>query len=66
MGHGLSYRVYRLNPAGRIVSGDWVEADSDKAACEAAHAMCDQATPSVEVWQGPRRIAVLPCDTQAT
>lgn len=57
-----AYRVYKLNPAGRIVSGEWVEAETDDAAREAAHALCDHATPSVELWLGARRIALLPCD----
>lgn len=56
------YRVYRLNPAGRIVSGDWIEAANDDAAKAAAHKLCDAATPKVELWQGATCIAVLPCD----
>lgn len=60
-----SYRVYKLNPAGRIVSGDWVEAIDDRTASEAAYAMCDEATPSVELWQGTRRVAVLSCHDDA-
>jgi len=57
-----SYRVYRLSRAGRIVSGDWIEAVDDAGACEAAHRLCDDITPTVEVWRGAQRVAVLPCD----
>jgi hypothetical protein len=60
-----NYRVYKLNPDGRISSGDWIEAQSDAEARAAAHAMCDEATPTVELWQGARRIAVLPCEEEA-
>jgi hypothetical protein len=54
--------VYRLSPAGRITSGEWIEAADDEAARRAAHALCDHATPKVELWSGSRRLAVLPCD----
>lgn len=57
----MHYRVYKLNPAGRIVSGEWIEADSEHQARALAHALCDDGTPEVELWQGARRIAVLPC-----
>jgi hypothetical protein len=56
------YRVYKLNPAGRIVTGEWIQAADDDAAKAAAHDLCDEATPTVEVWQGSRRLGVLPCD----
>ena len=56
-----NYRAYKLDPAGRIVAGEWLEAEDDLAARAAAHALCDEATPSVELWQGARRVAVLPC-----
>jgi hypothetical protein len=59
------YRVYKLNAGGRIVSGDWIEAENEVAARTAAHEMCDEATPMVELWQGARRIATLPCEDEA-
>jgi hypothetical protein len=61
----LAYRVYKLNPAGRIVSGEWIEAANDAEARTRAHALCDAATPSVELWLGARRVAVLPCEDAA-
>jgi hypothetical protein len=60
-----SYRIYKLNRAGHIVAGEWMEADGDTAAREAAHAMCDEVTPTVEVWLGARCVAILPCDDPA-
>lgn len=59
------YRVYKLDPAGRIIAGEWIEAPNDLEARAAAHALCDASTPSVELWQGARRIAILPCHDEA-
>jgi hypothetical protein len=61
----VQYRVYKLNQAGRIVSGEWIEATDDGQARAMAHEMCDDATPSVELWQGRRRVAELPCKDNA-
>ena len=57
----MYYRVYKLNPAGRIVSGQWIEADDETEACMRAQALCDQGAPQVELWQGARQLATLPC-----
>lgn len=54
-----SYRVYMLNRAGRILAGEWIDAETDEAAGAAAQAMYEEA-PAVEVWRGAKRIAVLP------
>jgi hypothetical protein len=59
-GH-VHYRVYKLNRAGRIVSGEWIEAETEHHARAQAHALCDEVTPTVELWQGARQLAVLPC-----
>lgn len=56
-----NYRVYKLNPAGRIHGAEWIEAADDQAAFRAAHQLCDRATPSVEVWLGARCLGRLPC-----
>jgi hypothetical protein len=61
----VQYRVYKLNLAGRIVSGHWIEAENDGQARVKAHEMCDNATPAVELWQGRRRVALLPCEEDA-
>jgi hypothetical protein len=58
----VHYRVYKLNAAGRIVRGEWIEAENDDAARVLAHGFCDAATPTVELWQGSRRLAILPCE----
>jgi hypothetical protein len=59
-----TYRAYRLDKAGRIVSGDWLEAADDESAKDLARAFCDDLTPTVELWQAQRRVAVLPCDEE--
>lgn len=56
----MYYRVYKLNPAGRIVSGQWIEADDEAEACARAQALCDPGAPQVELWQGARQLAILP------
>lgn len=61
----MQYRVYRLSPAGKIVSGDWIEAESEQQARSMAETFCEEATPVVELWQGARRVAVLPCHQAA-
>lgn len=61
----MDYRVYKLNPAGRIVKGDWIEAVDDAAAVAIAHALCDVATPAVELWRGSTLLGVFPCDEDA-
>jgi hypothetical protein len=56
------YRAYLLNPAGRIIWGDWIEARDQEDAEAKAHALCTEGTPMVELWQGTHRVAELPCD----
>lgn len=62
----MDYRIYKLNAAGRIVSGDWVTAPDEDEAMRLAQAMCDHATPTVEVWLGAQRLASLPCHQDET
>ncbi|HEY3814856.1 MAG TPA: hypothetical protein VGL66_16685 [Caulobacteraceae bacterium] len=59
-----AYRAYLLNAAGKIIWGDWIEATDQKEAEAKAHALCNEGTPVVELWQGARRLAELPCDTR--
>jgi hypothetical protein len=65
MAKALDYRVYKLNAAGRIVMGEWIAAEDDAEARRLAHAMCDEGTPTVELWLGVSRIAVLHGDDGA-
>jgi hypothetical protein len=47
-----SYRIYCLDGAGKVWAAEWIEAEDDNAALEAAR----QFTKAVqcEVWQGQR------------
>ena len=56
------YRAYVLNPGGKIAWGEWIEAADQAEAETKAHEMCDQGTPTVELWQGRELLAELPCD----
>jgi hypothetical protein len=50
-----SYRLYRLDGAGKIVSAEWVEAADDKAAEQHAR---DRALPvTCEMWERNRLVA---------
>jgi hypothetical protein len=59
------YRAYLLDAAGKITWGDWIEADDQEGAKAKAHALCTEGAPTVELWQGTRRLAELPCDPKA-
>jgi hypothetical protein len=50
-----SYRLYGLDGANRVASAEWIEADDDRSAIEAAKEKFDG--HRWEVWQGPRLIA---------
>jgi hypothetical protein len=60
-----SFRVYWLDPAGKIKTGEWIEAADDAEARAKAHELCDHATPTVELWHGRRFVARLPCADEA-
>ena len=50
-----SYRLYRLDGAGKIVSAEWVEAADDDAAAE--HARDRELPVTCEMWQRDRLVA---------
>lgn len=51
------YRLYGLDGAGKVASGEWIEADDDGAAIEVATEKFGGGT--CEVWQGDRLVAKL-------
>ena len=51
------YRLYCLDGANKVASGDWIEADDDQAAIEVAKMMMDGY--ECELWQGRRLVARL-------
>jgi len=50
-----SYRLYRLDGAGKIISADWLEAQADEEALRQAHDRMD-GTP-FELWDRNRLIS---------
>jgi hypothetical protein len=53
-----TYRLYRLDGAGSIVSADWIEADSDELALEQAHGRAGERR--FELWQQNRLVGSSP------
>lgn len=54
-----TYRIYTVAKSGKIIDGQWLEAEGDEDARRKAQERCDAATPRVEVWQGGRFVATL-------
>jgi hypothetical protein len=52
-----SYRLYSLDGVNKVASGEWIEAESDQDAIEAAKAKF--ADGHCEIWEGPRFVARL-------
>ena len=55
-----SYRLYCLDGVNRVASGEWIEADDDRSAVEAARKIFDDR--DCEIWQGLRLVARIPGD----
>lgn len=55
-----AYRLYCLDGANKVASAEWIDADDDHAALEAAKRMMDG--QDCEVWQGARLIGRIPRD----
>ena len=53
-----TYRLYRLDGAGSIVSADWIEADSDELALEQAQERAGERR--FELWQQNRLVGSSP------
>jgi hypothetical protein len=49
-----AYRVYCLDGAGKVWAAEWIEADSDSAALDAARRFTDAV--GCEVWLGERLV----------
>jgi cobalamin biosynthesis protein CbiG len=52
------YRLYGLDGVNKVASGEWIEADDDETAIEAAKKMMDG--HECELWQGKRLVARIP------
>ena len=51
------YRLYCLDGANKVASAEWIDADDDEAAVEAATEMMDG--QECEIWEGRRLVARL-------
>ena len=58
------FRIYRLDPSGRVLSGDWLYAPSETAARIKAEALCQPGTSGLELWEGSRRVVRYDCDPE--
>jgi hypothetical protein len=52
-----NYRIYRLDGAGKITTGEWIEASNDDAAAAQGRERAGQGI--VEVWDRDRLVARL-------
>lgn len=52
-----TYRLYCLDGVDKVASADWVEADDDKSAIEAAEEL--HQGRKCELWQGNRLVTVI-------
>ena len=52
-----SYRLYGLDGVRKVASGEWIEADNDESAIEAARKKLDG--EPCELWEGRRLVARL-------
>jgi hypothetical protein len=57
-----TFRAYTINKAGKITSGDWLEAENIEEARNKAHELCDDGHPVVELWHGPRKLDEVLCE----
>jgi hypothetical protein len=52
------YRLYCLDGVNKVASGEWIDAEDDETAIEAAKEMMDG--HDCELWQGSRLVARIP------
>ena len=52
-----AYRLYDLDGSGRFSAAEWIEAEDDDSAVEAARAL--RKNCRCEVWRGPKFIATV-------
>ena len=61
-----TYRAYRIDDRRRIRSAAWVEAHDDVQAKEQAAELCDNETPTIELWQSARLVDEIECEPDET
>jgi len=60
-----TYRAYRVDRRRHIQSGAWLDAPTDAAARAQASELCDEATPTIELWQATRLVDEIECGEDA-
>jgi len=56
-----TFRAYTLDAAGKITWGEWIEADDLEEARRKAHELCDRGHPTVELWEGAKKLDEVNC-----
>jgi hypothetical protein len=56
-----TYRAYHLDQRRRIVDGQWLEAPNDAAAVDQAEDLCEEGSPTIELWQSTRLVEEIDC-----
>ena len=57
-----SYRAYRLDNRHRILSGEWLDADTDAEAKAQAIELCEEGgSAGVELWESTRVVDEIEC-----
>lgn len=56
-----TFRAYTLDAAGKITWGDWIEAETLAEARRKAKALCGKGQPTVELWQGAKKLIEVDC-----
>lgn len=51
-----TFRAYLLDADGKITWAEWIEAASENEALDKAKAFCRDGVPTVEVWQGTKKV----------
>ncbi|WP_372784097.1 hypothetical protein [Phenylobacterium sp.] len=57
-----TYRAYRVDHHHRIKNGQWLEAPDDEAAVEQAEELCEEGSPTIELWQSTRLVEEIDCE----
>lgn len=53
------YRVYPIDPGGKIISAEWIAAENLETACKQAQMFFGPGVHAIELWIGAERLAVI-------
>lgn len=57
-----TYRAYHLDSGRRILDGQWLDAPDDAAAVDQAEELCEEGSPTIELWQAARLVDEIDCE----